>query len=150
MLQISLNQSEGTPIYFQLLRQIKHMIATGRLNSGDELPSVRVLAQQLLVNPNTIVRAYRELEAAGLIFSKRGSGTYVADGRIPYSQDECRRILSERLDAIVVEARSLGYSLEQVIELMKERDLKLKVDSQSDLSVDGSANGHSEGTPHES
>lgn len=131
MLQISLNQSEGTPIYFQLLRQIKHMIATGRLAPGDELPSVRVLAQQLLVNPNTIVRAYRELESAGLVYSKRGSGTYVSEGRVPYSDDECRRILSERLDAVVVEARSLGYSIERVVDLLKERDAKLHVESQS-------------------
>lgn len=122
MLQISLNQGEGTPLYFQLLRQIRHLIATGRLSAGEELPSVRVLAQQLVVNPNTVVRAYRELEAAGLIYTRRGAGTYVSEGRVPYSDDERRRILSERLDALVVESRNLGFELEDVIGALRERD----------------------------
>ena len=127
MLQISINQGDGTPIYFQLVRQIKHLIATGRLDPGDELPPVRVLAQQLVINPNTVVRAYRELESAGLIYTRRGSGTYVAEGRVPYSAEECRRMLSERLDALIVESRTLGYSLEQVMELLKARDRELRI-----------------------
>ena len=127
MLQISINQSEGTPIYFQLVRQLKHLIATGRLSEGDELPPVRVLAQQLVINPNTVVRAYRELESAGLIYTRRGSGTYVAEHGSPYSDAECRRIPSERVDVLIVESRNLGYSLAKVIELMKERDLALRV-----------------------
>ena len=127
MLQIVLNSGEGTPIYFQLVRQIKHLLAMGRLNPGEELPSVRALAQQLVINPNTVVRAYRELESAGLIYTRRGSGTYVSDGRLPYSDEECRRILSERLDALIVESRNLGYSLGQLLDLLKERDVKLQV-----------------------
>jgi len=127
MLQISINQGDGTPIYFQLVRQIKHLIATGRLGPGDELPPVRVLAQQLVINPNTVVRAYRELESAGLIYTRRGSGTYVGEGRVPYSDDECRRMLSERLDALIVESRNLGYSLEQIMELLKTRDRELRI-----------------------
>jgi len=126
MLQITVNQGDGTPIYFQLLRQIKHMIATGRLVTGDELPSVRVLAQQLVVNPNTVVRAYRELESAGLIYTRRGSGTFVSDGHIPYSSDECRRILVERLDGLIVESRNLGYEIEQVVGLLRQRDAELR------------------------
>ncbi len=124
---ISINQSDGTPMYFQLVRQVKHLIATGRLGPGDELPSVRVLAQQLLVNPNTVVRAYRELESAGLIFTKRGSGCYVAERPVPYSDAECRRILSERIDALVAESRNLGFKLERVIELLRERDRDLRI-----------------------
>ena len=126
MLQISINQSEGTPIYFQLVRQIKHLIATGRLVSGDELPAVRVLAQQLVINPNTVVRAYRQLEGAGLISTRRGSGTYVADGAVPYSDAERNRILSDRLDAVVVESRNLGYVIEEVVDLLRERDSALR------------------------
>ena len=125
MLQISINQGEGTPIYFQLVRQIKHLVATRRLTPGDELPPVRVLAQQLVINPNTVVRAYRELEAAGLVYTKRGSGTYVADGPAPYSDAERRRIISERLDALVVESRNLGFPLEEVAGLLRERDRAL-------------------------
>jgi len=127
MLQITVNQSEGTPLYFQMVRQIKHLIATGRLDVDEELPPVRVLAQQLVINPNTVARAYRELETAGLIYTRRGAGTYVAEKRVPYSDEECRRILSERLDAAIVESRHLGYSLEQVVELIRERDRALRV-----------------------
>jgi len=140
MLQITINQSEGTPIYLQLVRHIKHLIATGRLSPGDELPPVRVLAQQLVINPNTVVRAYRVLDAAGLIYTRRGSGTYVADGPVPYSDAECERILSERLDALVVESRNLGYSITRVLDLLKERDRALRVESQP--------KGQKEDTPH--
>ena len=123
---ISVNQSDGTPMYFQLVRQIKHLIATGRMGPGDELPSVRTLAQQLLVNPNTVVRAYRELESAGLIYTRRGAGCYVSERPVPYSDAECRRILSERIDALVAESRNLGFDLERVIELLRERDTALR------------------------
>lgn len=140
MLQISINQSEGTPIYFQLVRHLKHLIATGRLTPGDELPPVRALAQQLVINPNTVVRAYRELEGAGLIYTRRGSGTYVADGVAPYSEAECERILSERVDALVVESRNLGYSLERVVALLRARDGVLRMESRSE--------GHKEETSH--
>jgi GntR family transcriptional regulator len=129
---ISINQSDGTPMYFQLVRQVKHLIATGRMGPGDELPSVRVLAQQLLVNPNTVVRAYRELESAGLIFTKRGSGCYVAERPVPYSDAECRRILSERIDALVAESRNLGFKLERVIELLRERDRDLRIEPRAE------------------
>ncbi|HOZ50057.1 MAG TPA: GntR family transcriptional regulator [Candidatus Hydrogenedentes bacterium] len=131
MLQISISQSDGTPIYFQLLRQIKHLIAMGRLQPGDELPPVRVLAQQLVINPNTVVRAYRELEAAGLIYMRRGAGTYVSDGAVPYSDTECKRILSERVDALIVESRNLGYSMDQVADLLRERDNALGIEQRN-------------------
>lgn len=127
MLQISINQSEGTPIYMQLVRHVKHLIATGRLAPGDELPPVRVLAQQLVINPNTVVHAYRQLEASGLITTRRGSGTYVADRPVPYSDAERRRILSERLDGVIVESRSLGFVTKEVVELLWERDRALRV-----------------------
>ncbi len=126
MLQISINQSEGTPIYAQLVRHIKHLIATARLVPGDELPPVRVLAQQLVINPNTVVHAYRQLEASGLITTRRGSGTYVADRPVPYSDAERRRILSERLDGVIVESRNLGFELEEVVGLLRERDDSLR------------------------
>ena len=128
MLQITINQGDGTPIYFQLVRQIKHLIATGRLIPGDELPAVRVLAQQLVINPNTVVRAYRELETAGLVVSRRGSGTYISEGPVPYSNGERRRLLSEQVDSLVVESRGLGFSLGEVIELVGERDRALRVE----------------------
>lgn len=128
MLHLSVNQSDGTPLYLQLIRQIKHLIASDRLAPGDELPAVRVLAQQLLINPNTVVRAYRELETAGLIKAKRGSGTYVSELRSPYSDEERRRILAERADALLVEARHLDFDFPQLVELLEERNTKLQTD----------------------
>ena len=126
MLHLTISQGDGIPIYLQLVQQIKALIATGRLRPDGELPAVRVLAQQLVLNPNTVVRAYRELETAGLVYKKRGSGTFVSSQVTPFTDAECRRILSERIDALMVEAVNLGYSEEQVIELLRERFVLLK------------------------
>jgi GntR family transcriptional regulator len=120
VLHFNLSQSDGVPLYLQLVRQIKQFIATGRLTAEDELPPVRVLAQQLVVNPQTIVRAYRELETMGLIYKRRGAGTYVSAKGTPYTDEECRRILSERAHGLLVEARSLGFDLDQCMGLLRE------------------------------
>jgi len=121
MLHLSINPSDGVPIYVQLLQQIKALIATGRLRPHQELPPVRALAQQLLVNPNTIVRVYRELETEGLIYKKRGAGTFVADTVTPYTETECRRILAEHADRLVVDGLNLGYSRAKLLELLEQR-----------------------------
>ena len=126
MLHLTINQSDGLPLYRQLEQQIKHLIATGRLQPDSELPSVRALAQQLLINPNTVVRAYRELEQAGIVYKRRGAGAYVAAGGTPYTQEECRRILSERITSLLVEARHLGFNTEQLIELVRECEDELR------------------------
>lgn len=125
MLLLTINQSDGVPIYLQLVNQIKALIASKRLLPDDELPAVRVLAQQLVINPNTVVRAYRELETAGLIYKRRGAGTYVANGATPYTDEECRRILSHRADALLVEGRNLGFDDRQLIDLLRDRSKAL-------------------------
>ena len=126
MLHLSLNPGDGLPLYLQLLQQIKHQIATGRLAADQELPSVRQLAQQLVINPNTVVRAYRELETAGLIYKKRGAGTFVSSRGTPYTDEECRRILAERVEALLVEGRHLGYDAERLITLLRECDGEMR------------------------
>jgi GntR family transcriptional regulator len=125
MLHLTVTQGDGLPLYLQLVQQIKHLIATGRLQPDTELPSVRALSEQLLVNPNTVVRAYRELETAGLIYKKRGAGTYVGAATTPYTDDECRRILSQRADTLIVEGRNLGYGVDRLVDLVRERDRDL-------------------------
>jgi GntR family transcriptional regulator len=125
MLHLTVTQGDGLPLYLQLVQQIKHLIATGRLQPDTELPSVRALSEQLLVNPNTVVRAYRELETAGLIYKKRGAGTYVGATTTPYTDDECRRILSQRADTLIVEGRNLGYGVDRLVDLVRERDRDL-------------------------
>jgi GntR family transcriptional regulator len=125
MLLLNIHSGDGLPLYLQLVNQIKALIAAGRLRVDEELPAVRVLAQQLVINPNTVVRAYRELEMAGLIYKRRGAGTYVSAGATPYTDDECRKLLAQKADALVVEARNLGYDQEQLIALVRERNATL-------------------------
>lgn len=126
MLHLTVHQGDGVPIYLQLVQQIKALIATGRLQPDEELPPVRVLAQQLVLNPNTVVRAYRELEVAGLIYKRRGAGTFVSANGTPYTDAECRRILAERADALIVEGINLGYDEAALIDLVRERAKELK------------------------
>ena len=72
-----LNPSSGVPVYLQLMEQVKHALDTGALRPGDQLPTIRRLAEDLVVNPNTVVRAYRDLEHEGLVELKQGSGAFV-------------------------------------------------------------------------
>jgi len=76
-MQLHISTDDGVPIYFQIANQIKYLVASGRLSPGEEVPPIRVLAQQLLVNPNTVARAYLELERDGVVVKRHGSGTYV-------------------------------------------------------------------------
>ncbi len=81
-----LNQSSGIPLYLQLMEQVKHAVETGALHEGDQLPTIRKLAEDLVMNPNTVARAYRELEHMGVIEVKHGSGAFIkesAAGRSP-------------------------------------------------------------------
>ena len=118
MLHLTINQDDGVPLYLQLVQQIKRLIAMGFLRPDNELPPVRTLAQQLDLNPNTVVRAYRELEVAGLIYKRRGAGTYVSANTTPFTDEERRRLLSQRADALLIEGVNLGYTLDQLTELL--------------------------------
>ena len=76
---IRLNPASGTPLYFQLFEHLKHSIETGAVKPGEQLPSVRKMAEELLINPNTVVRAYRDLESEGIVELRHGSGVFVAE-----------------------------------------------------------------------
>src|SRR5579863_706460 len=76
---LRLNQSSGIPLYLQLMEQVKHAIETGALRAGEQLPAIRKLAEDLVMNPNTVVRAYRELEHEGVIELRHGSGAYISE-----------------------------------------------------------------------
>jgi GntR family transcriptional regulator len=118
-LRISLD--DGVPIYLQIMNQIKYLVASGRLGPGDEVPPIRVLAEQLLINPNTVARAYRELETAGILMKRRGAGTYVSDKGSPLARGERARILEGRVDAVLVEAQQLDFDLDELTQLIKKR-----------------------------
>lgn len=121
-MQIHISESEGIPIYQQIVSQVRYLIAAGRLQTGDELPPIRVLAEQLTVNPNTVARAYLELEHAGIVTKRHGSGTYVSGTRNAVPQREKTKILTKRVDALLTEARQLDVDLSGVIKLLHERD----------------------------
>jgi GntR family transcriptional regulator len=108
----------GEPMYLQLVRQIKHAVATGALQRGAQLPSVRQLASELVVNPNTIVRAYRELEHAGMLEGVAGRGWYVSHGTSRMRDAERRRRLQEFIDQLWAEGRALGFSTEDLADIV--------------------------------
>jgi GntR family transcriptional regulator len=119
--QIHISPNDGVPIYLQIVNQVKYQVASGRLAPGVELPPIRVLAEQLLINPNTVARAYRELEMAGVVTKRRTAGTYVSDTRSPLARRERVRILSERVDALLAEARQMNISIDEIVELLHQR-----------------------------
>ena len=121
-MQIHISEADGIPIYLQIINQIKYLVASGRLSAGEELPPIRVLAEKLLVNPNTVVRAYRELELAGVVVKRRTSGTYVSDAGSRLARRDRLKIIVQRIDALLAEARQMGIGLDEVMELVRERD----------------------------
>ena len=126
VVQIHLSRQNGMPTYLQIVQQVKHLVASGRLQAGEELPPIRVLAQQLLINPNTVARAYRELETAGIVAKRSTTGTYVSDAGSPLARRERLRILTERIDALLVEARQLNIDSNEIIDLLRQRDKALR------------------------
>lgn len=129
-MQIHISANDGIPIYLQIVNQIKYLVASGRLAPGEELLPMRVLAQKLLINPNTVARAYRELESAGIVEKHRTAGTYVSDQKSPLARSERVKIISERLDALLAEARQMDISFEEVVKLAQQRHSALQADSQ--------------------
>ena len=109
-LYFRIDTSSGVPIYLQLINQVKYHIATGALQQDDELPSVRTVAEQYMVNPNTISKAYRALEQEGVIYRRRGMGTYVSGKMVEMSLDEKIAIVRELLEKAVIQGRQLGMS----------------------------------------
>jgi GntR family transcriptional regulator len=122
-MQIHIQAQDGVPIYLQVMQQIKYLVASGRLEPGEELPSIRALAEQLLVNPNTIARAYRELEVAGVVEKRRTAGTYVAETGSPLARKERMKLLKERVDQLLVEAFQMGFDLDEVLKLVGQSEL---------------------------
>ncbi len=120
-MQIHISTGDGLPIYLQVINQIKYLIASGRLSTGAELPPIRVLAAQLLINPNTVARAYRELEIAGIVEKRRTAGTYVSEQGSPLARRERVKILSERIDALLAEASHMGVAVDDILKLVQVR-----------------------------
>lgn len=117
-----IDPNSGTPVYLQIYRQVKQAVAAGVLRPGDQLPSVRALAVELVINPNTVARAYQELERDGVIETIRGKGAFVAErkaGEVLSRQERLRR-LGEAFQKLKVEAYHLGFSPQELKELLEE------------------------------
>ena len=105
---LRLNPASGVPVYLQLIEQVKHAIETGAIRAGEQLPSVRKIAEDLLINPNTVARAYRDLEHEGIVELKHGSGAYIRESIVP------RARLMQKAKAVVEAAVDQLTSLDLV------------------------------------
>ncbi|MFZ0211223.1 MAG: GntR family transcriptional regulator [Candidatus Acidiferrales bacterium] len=122
-----MNPSSGVPIYVQVETQIKNAIAAGALKSGQPLPSVRKLAAELGINPNTAARAYQELDREGTITTVPGGGTFVAGGQPRFLKSERIRRLQPYARQIAVEGTQLGLGETEILDLVQEELAKLEV-----------------------
>ena len=118
---ITIDLTDGVPIYRQIVNQVKYLVASGLLLPGEELPPIRTLALQLKVTPNTVVKAYGELESSGVIHKRQGSGTFVSDLRPKLAVRERRRIIEQRIDALLAEAHQLNFSGNDILRMVRER-----------------------------
>jgi GntR family transcriptional regulator len=115
----TLNPSSGQPLYLQLMQQIRHAVETGVLQSGDALPGIRTLAEQLVVSPNTVAKAYSELEHKGLLELRHGSGAYVSGNRSTKSRTDRLRQAQERVRALVERLQREGLSEKEIQRLVE-------------------------------
>lgn len=124
-MNITISLKDGVPIYRQIANQIRYMVASGLLQPGEEISAVRALALKLNVTPNTVVKAYDELEAAGVVFKRRGAGTYISDEQTPLANRERVRIIENRIDTLLAESHQLNFSPDELLTLVRNRQAKL-------------------------
>ena len=117
-INFSLDPANGVPIYRQIIQQIEYAILSGRMQSGDRLPTIRALAVELKTNPNTIARAYGELEIRGILATQVGSGTYIADKKPVLEDDSLNRKIQEVLGRFLSEMRDLGVDKRELAALI--------------------------------
>jgi GntR family transcriptional regulator len=120
-MEILLDLKSGVPFYRQIVEQIKFAIASGTLAPGQRLPTVRQLAVDLSINPNTVVRAYQQLEIEGVLETQQGSGTFVGNQQPTIDRIERQRMLDQILTELLARASSYGFSLDEVIEGLRQR-----------------------------
>lgn len=121
MMEFRIDGKSGVPYYRQIIEQLKFAIARGDMQPGDRLPTVRQLAVDLSINPNTVIRAYRELEIEGILDTQQGSGTFIGDRRPDIDPMEKQRMLDQILTDLLARASAYGYTLEDVLEGLHQR-----------------------------
>ncbi len=116
-----LDLRSGVPVYRQIIDQVMGAIAAGRLAGGHQLPTVRQVAVDLSINPNTVVRAYRELEIRGVLETHPGTGTFVSPQEVKHDEVERRRQLDQVVSEFVARAGSAGFTLKELLEELHDR-----------------------------
>ncbi len=119
--EFRLDLHSGVPVYRQIIDQVMAGVAAGILAGGDQLPTVRQVAVDLSINPNTVVRAYRELEIRGVLETQQGTGTFVSHQKVKRDDVERRRQLNQLVSEIVARAGSAGFTLEELLEQLHDR-----------------------------
>ncbi|MDR1252398.1 MAG: GntR family transcriptional regulator [Treponema sp.] len=124
-LSFSLDAANGVPIYRQIIQQVEYAILSGRMRPGDKLPTIRSLAVALKINPNTIAKAYGEMEIRGILTTQVGSGTYVSDkapllGEVLSAQEGLNRKIREVLDRFVQDMKSLGVEEGELPDIVRD------------------------------
>lgn len=120
-MNITIDLKSGVPYYRQIIEQIKFGIARSELAAGDRLPTVRQLAVDLSINPNTVIRAYRELEIEGVLETQQGSGTFVGRQKPEIDRIERQRMLDQILTELLARASSYGLTLDEVLDGLCQR-----------------------------
>lgn len=120
LFQFALNLKSGVPIYRQLIDQVSGGMALGLLHAGDQLPTVRQLAVDLAINPNTVLRAYRELELGGLLESHQGTGTFITNRKPEKKESERERQLDHLANEFAARAGAAGFTVEELLERLSE------------------------------
>lgn len=115
-----LDGQSGVPVYRQLIDQVQGGIASGALKSGDQLPTVRLVAVELAINPNTVMRAYREMEIRGILDTQQGTGTFIADRQPQPTGEERERQLAQLVGEFVSRAGAAGLTVDELIDALKQ------------------------------
>ncbi len=123
--QFDISPGSASPIFKQIVDQVRLAVATGKLTAREQLPSVRALAERLVVNPNTIAKAYGELAREGIIDSQQGRGVFIAPPRQMYTKAERLRRIAPLVDALINEGLSLGFSSDELVESVQQKLAKL-------------------------
>ena len=118
--QFAIDLHSGVPVYRQLIDQVRGGMASGALTAGDQLPTVRQLAVDLEINPNTVMRAYRELELGGVLETHQGTGTFIANKKIERSSAERDRQLTQLAGEFAARVGAAGLALEDLIERLRD------------------------------
>ena len=118
--QFALDLHSGVPVYRQIIDQVRSGVASGSLAAGDQLPTVRQLAVDLAINPNTVLRAYRELELGGFLETHQGTGTFVANKKVERNSAERDRQLTQMAGEFAARAGAAGFTLEDLIDRLRE------------------------------